>query len=177
MARRGDWVPCRGYGLSVDILGNTSEHVVLVGAVDLFDVGSGLPQREVGAVEEANRVLTQRVVGDITISSDDDALVIERIRVGILDNAGAVAFFSNVFIGAGAAADANEPFLFQRVRRVSAGVLHPEPIDHPYWTHIDCRVARRLEQDQALFYSINNVTAGTTVRVVPFLRTWARSTG
>lgn len=169
---RGDWVPCVGWGLSVAVPGNDAAHVPLVVTRDAIDVAT---DAEVGTVEESSKTIVMRVVGSVHIVPTTTALTHERIRVGIYDNAGATAFYANTFA---LAADANEPFLWQRhISFDVSGAGNCSPTrSHPYWSLVDVRVSRKLEAGTGLFYTLETLTAGD-VRFTPYLRSYARSVG
>lgn len=175
MAKRHDWVPCTSYGGSISVAPQDTLDVLLVAPRDIsLPVIGGTAPTEVAVVETESEVATTRVIGmPLIFPPDAETLIIERIRVGLFDNAGAVAFFANSFTDSD---DANEPFLWQRVSVQSAGVPNGSVSLHPYWSVIDVRVGRRLRQDQALFYSVFNgaPVGGDGMTVRPFLRTLAR---
>jgi len=135
--------------------------------------------------------MSKRVVGWVTfrlaLENAGTLLIHERIRVGLLDDAGDLAFYATDLNDA---TMANEPFLWERVAQIEVGaaltpVLWPQPdIGHPGWSQIDVRVARRLRRQDVLVYSVQAqyVTADEfdptdVVSVFPFLRTWARALG
>lgn len=177
MSRRGgDWVPCEEWGTDLEVGTNLAANIPLVTTVDTV-LGTGLPTREVGTVEVGSEVIVNRVVGQVHLianAAEGDIRYIERIRVGIRDNAGLFAFFANEFEDA---ADANESFLWQRVGFLEAGAQNIiAAFGHPYWSCIDCRVSRRLKDGQALYYTVQNVATSTSTLIVrPFLRSWART--
>lgn len=170
MARAsGDWVPIRGWGQdAATVIPGPPADFVLVSPRDEDPVGPG----EVGVVEVQNEVVVERVVGQVQFFPSDDTLIIERIRVGLLDNAGLAAFYTDDF---SLGPDANEPFSWQRVSQGIGGTTNMDsPIGHPYWSTIDSRVSRKLTRDQALFYSVQVFGVGVGVRVGLYLRSWAR---
>lgn len=187
----GDWVPCVGYGgggLSTlnPLNGFLEQEYILVQTGD----DQGLVG-EVAVVETQSEVLTKRVVGWVTFRAslliDNDILIHERIRVGLLSDEGDLSFFADDLNDA---SQANEPFLWERVSqiRTTAGdsFLWPQPdVGHPGWSQIDVRVARRLQRHEVLVYSCqvsslfgeSPFDPGDIFRVIPFLRTWARALG
>jgi len=178
-----DWVPIQEYGVGWSVPPQGVTNRVLVAPRDVsLPVAAGAAPTEIAVVETENEVATTRVVGQVLIvGPDSPVLIVERIRVGILDNAGLTAFFTGDFTdGQGA----NEPFLWQRVSLVGSAQLDGEadasrnmgPLAHPFWSVVDVRVGRRIRQDQALFYSVYNdaPVGGDAVTVRPFLRTLAR---
>jgi len=175
--RQRDWVPMQGYGAGVSVPPQGTQDWILVVPrdVSLPNLAAATPT-EVATVEEGTEVATTRTVGQVLIVAPGEVVVvIERIRVGLIDNAGATAFFANSFLDP---EDANEPFLWQRVSVCGgAATENMGAFAHPWWSAIDCRVGRRLGPDQALFYScFNNAAAGTdSITVRPFLRTLARN--
>lgn len=178
-----DWVPIQEYGVGWGVPPQGVTNRVLVAPRDIsLPTAAGTAPTEIAVVETETEVATTRVVGQVLITGPDvPTLIIERIRVGILDNAGLTAFFTGDFTdGQGA----NEPFLWQRVSVVgSAGgaagadsARNMGPLAHPFWSAIDVRVGRRLTQDKALFYSVYSDApiGGDSITVRPFLRTLAR---
>jgi hypothetical protein len=119
----------------------------------------------------------------MAFASSLDFLIHERIRVGLMSDEGDISVFADDMNDA---SQANEPFLWERVAQVNATalttVLWPQPdIGHPGWSQIDVRVARRLRRQDVLIYSVQlqpltetGFDPGDVVRVIPFLRTWAR---
>lgn len=176
MSRKGgDWVPCSDYGQTLSIAGPlVTIEVVLVAPRDVsLPTGASIPSADVGVIEVENDIISNRVVGQVLVSSDGPSVYIERIRLGILDNNGARAFYANDFTSS---EDANEPFLWQRVNQMPVADFNVQILAHPYWSVIDCRVSRRIKPGMALFYSLQQLSPVTTLRVVPYLRTWARVT-
>jgi len=173
---RRDWVPCQSYGAGYAVLPLQVTDIILVAPRDvtLPTIGGAAPT-EVAVVETENEVATTRVIGQVLIINGDsgDVLVVERIRVGILDNAGATAFFADSFVDD---QGANEPFLWQRVSVLPVSERNMDTGRHPYWSSIDVRVGRRLSAGQALFYSVESQApvGGDSITVRPFLRTLAR---
>jgi len=176
MARNRDWVPCQAWGQGITVAPQDTVDVVLVAPRDITLPNlAAVAPTEVAVVETESEVATTRVVGQaFVIGGDQQNLYIERIRVGLFDNAGAFAFFANSFLDG---EDANEPFLWQRIGTTGGGSdANAGWLVHPYWSLIDLRVGRRLRQDQALFYSIFNNAAvgGDALTLRLFLRTLAR---
>lgn len=173
MARSvGDWVPCQGYGVTEGVDDSTG---VLSFALVIPRDQLGLAG-EVASVETHNEVVTERVIGYVDIevpeAADDEIRVIERIRVGLYDDAGLAAFYADSLADA---PQANEPFLWQRVSRYDAGQNNNNVVCHPWWSYLDVKSARKLERQQFLAYSVQTFGAATErVNVTPFLRTWAR---
>lgn len=164
----GDWVPMRGYGLTVTLsdASPTVDYVLVRHGVE--DPGAS----NVGHLEFADDIVTQRVIGQVRCVVDaGTAVVAMRIRVGLYDDQldQAAFFATNLFNGD----DANEPFLWQRYCALNAGDTFDIFAD-PWWSSMDVRVARRLTRDQALFLSMEKLGAGVDVRVVPYVRTFAR---
>lgn len=172
MARNvGDWVPLPAWGAQENVDDATPLDLLLVAPRDAIGATG-----EVGTVETVNELVVERVVGYVDIENpeigEDEVRVIERIRVGLYDDNGLVAFYSD---DPQDASQANEPFLWQRVSRMDAGQNNNNVVVHPWWTFLDVKSARRLSRDQALFYSIWTVGASMTrLNVTPFLRSWAR---
>lgn len=183
----GDWVPCQGYGqqLAADLDGVTgimTAQVILCG-VGPDTIGS-FP--DVATVEVEEEVLTKRVVGwnffRGALVEAIPTIVHERIRVGLRDSDGTTSFFANDFSNP---AEANEPFLWERVSAQDIGVaatMWPQPdFGNPDWGRVDCHVARRLRRQDVLMYSVQffSLTVPFSVEdvitVVPFFRTWART--
>lgn len=177
MAKRdGDWVPCLDWGgTGFSLIGDPFVGL-LVAARDVLGVGTGL----VGVMEHGQAVWVDRVVGqvELVLASEDQALVIERVVVGILDDDNNFALFADAYTDA---TQANEPFLWQRVSRMTLtgeSNLGPAGVAHPWWGCIDIRVGRRLNRQEALFYvcEVSGSVAGQ-VRVIPFLRSWVVDVG
>lgn len=173
-----DWVPMQEYGIGWSVGPMLIGNRVLVAPRDIsLPIAAGVAPTEVAVVETETEVATTRVVGAVLLTGPDAVtLVIERIRVGILDNAGLTAFFADDFADDQAA---NEPFLWQRVSVLDGSVgseRNMGPTVHPFWSVVDVRVGRRLRQDQALFYSVQNLApvGGDSLTVRGFLRTLAR---
>lgn len=165
----GDWVPMPAYGTSILVTPGSPLDTVLVSPRDEGPTAVG----EVGVVETQNEVITERTVGQVHSLANEDGggILIERIRVGLLDDAGLAAFYADSFLDA---SEANEPFLWQRVTRFLDGQNNVEPFAHPFYSVVDVKVARKLQRDQALFYSVQAFGEDTRITVTPFLRTWAR---
>lgn len=169
---RGDWVPCENWGTSIAVgAGGGFANIVLVQPRQ----GAGATPTVTQAVEDEADIVVLRVVGQVQISSAAGSTALERIRVGIRDNAGLNAFFAGSFTSG---IDANEPFLWCRQQEVPiSGTTYSNnmnPRVHPWWSVIDINVKRRLNQSVALFYSVSNPGANA-ITVVPWLRTYARS--
>lgn len=175
MAGRGDWVPSRNYGVQTLISPSTipTDFVLLSPRDATGGVGAG----ETAVVEDNDEVLLHRVVGQVflnNLSGGSTLVVRERIRVGLLDNAGAAAFFSDNF---GDASEANEPFLWERTQVLTAGDTNLDGgFSHPFFSFVDIRSKRKLQRQQALFYSVS--FSGTNdLGVTLFLRCWASARG
>lgn len=169
---RGDWVPCAGYGTQSSIVGVGALNILLVAPRDALNTP---PTTEIATVEESTDVVVDRTVGQVDISSTGATVFIERIRVGIFDNSGANAFFANSFADPD---DANERFLWQRVSRFGAADFNIlAPLGLPWWSVVDTNVSRMIASGVALFYSVQQLTAVVTLRVTPYLRSYARSRG
>lgn len=171
MSKRGDWVPCRNYGDSQVVIGATTENFLLVRHGETI-LASQSPEE---TVETTDDIITERVVGqfDIVNSSEETTLIAVRLRVGLYDDTADIAAFYADSLTDGP--DANEPFLWQRYFRIQPGFTLIDTLHEPTWSMIDCRVARKLTREQALFFSVFSLNAN--VGVVLYLRMWARSLG
>lgn len=172
MARIRDWAPCSDYGEVISVTATNVLNVLLLAPRDTTIASqASLAQTEIAVLETENDIIANRVVGQVVIESDEPSFYGERIRMGILDNAGARSFFANSTVDA---LDANEPFLWQRFATADGVSANNLVVNHPYWSCIDVRVSRRIRQGFALFYTIENVSATATLRVRPLLRTLGR---
>lgn len=171
MARRGDWVPCRGYGLADSVTPASESHTILVKHGD-----DQLAVPGVSVIEETDDIVVERVVGQwggFTVSEDTVRLCL-RIRVAIYDdNSDSLAFYADDLFGA---EDANEPFLWQRYVELFPGVTPLQVSMHPGWSMIDVRVARKLSREQALVLTVacQSNLGSPQATVTMFLRSWAR---
>lgn len=185
----GDWVPCVEYGEQIVFALDAASQTWHID-VALVTVGAGQLgfNGEVGTVEREAEVLCKRVVGPLCLRmaflETHSLLVHERIRVGLQADDGTQSFYA---LDLNDAADANEPFLWERCSMFELPSLQvatwPDPfVSHPGWGPLDVRVARRLRRQDVLVYScsVTHVTAtvfdaSDVVSVFPFLRTWARA--
>lgn len=184
----GDWAPQTRYGLPTQAaltpgLFTFTLNVLLLAPED--DLGLA---PEVAVLETQNDLLVKRVVGGIIFRAgvvfNSTLRIHERIRVGLLNADGDASFFATELNDAD---DANEPFLWERVStlEVVAETTYTWPqadAGHPGWSQIDCRVARRLNRAEALFYSVEvaRYEAGPfnvadLFLVTGYLRTWGRA--
>jgi len=168
MARRYDWVPCSTYGEPTqNIAGGTPEDIVLV-RPDVAAGNLGL----VSVPDPVDDVTVIRVVGAVfweQTGAPTFPVVIERIRMAV--DVGGVQV-QGAALDLQDADDANEPFLWQRVyasRNANYGASS-DGATHPWWSHIDVTVKRRVNNGEALIYSIQFATPATGL-VRPFLRT------
>lgn len=185
----GDWVPCQNYGVQVQADNQNGatleENVILCQPGDAFG-GVG----EIAVVESEEEVLTKRVVGWVAhrCATVVDVTVVchERIRVGLLDNAGNLSFYAALL---DSASQANEPFLWERcsVIDIAGGVVETWPLPDvgtSDYAKIDVGVARKLRRSDVLVYTVqwSLVTAGEfdpgdVFSSFVWLRTWARKRG
>lgn len=184
MALKMDWVPCAFYGLrrtpaAVDTNGAFTETILLQPQDSLLGTA------EVGVPDDNSFTRSERVVGGVQIDiisvSDPGPvylLVHERIRKGLLDNAGNAAFYAEAFDGSAADEDANEPFLWERsyVMPAVAAVFNCDPTAAAWVTLIDSPAKRVLERGECLTHSLWARAVGTAGSTVTFgYRTWLRT--
>lgn len=168
---RGDWVPNPAWETPVDfVVGDPPTNVLLLAARDQ-GVGG-----EVSTMEVTDDLVAERVVGDVFLANsdmtNDRILVVERIRLGLYDNSGQGQWFSDDFLSA---AEANEPFLWQRVQTVQTLTVNNDSLSHRAWSFVDVRVQRRIPRDRALYYSIQGFgVPDNRMSARVMLRTWAR---
>lgn len=166
--RGGDWVPCLGYGSVGFITAATPADVLLVAARQNLTPGGG----EIALREDDDDLIVHRVVGsmELSLATEDPDGLAERIRMGLFDDAGLIAFFADSFEDA---SQANEPFLWQRNTQYTVtGQSNQDFLAHPYWSLIDIRVKRRIRRDEGLFWSGQITSATAQIRFVPRLRSW-----
>jgi len=177
---KGDWVPCRNYGMS-----NTITVGDGIGITLLVRHGStATPEAPEAVMETTDDLVVERVVGQInlTYGAEGEAVFVRaaaRIVVGIYDdNSDAVAIYEDSLFGGG---DANSPFLWQRYfyLTVAPGGMLEQYAD-PGWGAVDCRVNRRLTRGQCLLLLHQMSTTGEvtdSLELVPYLRSWVRTAG
>lgn len=167
----GDWVPCRDYAFTVTVGPASDYHLLLVRhGDDILEVPA------VSTVEATAELVVERVVGQVDLEAvnETQARVAMRLRVALYDDqSDQLAFYADsLFDGQ----EANEPFLWQRYVRCVAsdgGALRFGA--NPWWGSLDVRVARKLARDQALVLTFQTLVG--SVRVTPYLRSWARIKG
>lgn len=167
MSRRGDWVPCRDYGVPTGASGAEPAQIILVAHGD-FPVSQ---TAATGVPEVTDAIVVERVVGqlDVFTTAEPSGLWCARIRVALYDdNTDALAVYADDLFDGG---EANEPFLWQRYG-ANSEIRLLDTIVHPGWSMIDVRVSRRLARDQALILTLQSSSAD--VIMTPFLRSWAR---
>jgi len=164
---RGDWVPCRDYGVPSGASGAEPANIVLVAHGD-FPVAQTAPT---AVPEVTDQIVVERVVGQIDVftSGSPAGLWCARIRVALYDdNTDSLAVYADDLFSD---IEANEPFLWQRYGGVSE-IRLMDPVVPPEWSMLDVRVSRKLSREQALILTVQ--TSASDVIVTPFLRSWAR---
>lgn len=192
MARRrgqGDWVPCDFYGqdISVTTAAGGAEGpltgFLLVRHGMTSDLGQPpMNHPQVAVIEPSDDISVERVVGQIEVRRTDSAvnyawLAMRITKVVFDEDSNQFASWEDSLFDAD---DANSPFLWQRY--VKLAELTPG-INLAYlgvdmmWSHLDVRVGRLLERNEALMMLLQARPVGTapgpnTWQIMPFLRSW-----
>lgn len=169
----GDWVPCRGYGsfgtLSAGVGFDRTDILLLRHGSVVAGTGGD------AQIDFASEIVVKRTIGQIQFVAADNAnpvVIAMRLRVALYDDAlDQTAFYTNNLFNEDGA---EEPFLWQRYFTMAVG-NSLDVVNHPWWSSMDVRVARKLPRDQALFLSIQIlIDAGdATLRFAPYIRCYA----
>jgi len=171
-----DWVPCRDYGVAATI-----SSAGFGGQLDflLLRHGSVVGVQGDAQLDVAPAITVQRMIGQMEFDGyalSAQTLICMRLRVALYDEqTDQTAYFANSLFDEDGA---EEAFLWQRYFRMQPESNTLDPLMHPWWTSlIDVRVARKIPRDQALFLTVQaaSMAVGDAVRVIPFLRSYARS--
>lgn len=189
MARRyNDWVPCDNYGGPVTVsaaagsaTGPLTGFLLVRHGMTSDPLTAPLSDPQVAVVEPTHEISVDRIVGQFDAvridTSEHIVFVCARIVKVVYDedDDSFASWEDDLFVGD----DANSPFLWQRYWKMDSG--HPS-IMMPYigndflWSHLDCRVGRLLERQEALMMLLQArpiaAPGATNISVVPFLRSY-----
>lgn len=180
--QQGDWVPNVNYGNLLTMVGGAGGTGVLNGTILVrhgltSDTADTMSHPQVGVMEQSDDLMVHRVVGQIQLNDETDtepSVQIAHLRIvkAIYDeDSNAFATFEDDL---NTGDDANSPFLWERhiSIRFGADTLNPIDADAP-WSHIDVRVNRKLQRDEALVLLYQLQAPGTQHEVQ--MRVWVRS--
>lgn len=164
-----DWVPAVSYGATVSVAAASTVYVILYPLPDYIADQEFLYEDEV-----TSGLFLHRIVGSVTVSSDDAGNIPVAWRLMPLgcnyDTLSVLEPFATPW-SADQSEWANLRWWDER-RYIPTSAANPDLVDHPYWTRVDITPKQAFGQKRNLWpvLAIRNYSAAASMRLRHNLR-------